>query len=115
MSEIINEVKEYASLTRQYLDVKVEVTKVKAKIAISNIVSSLVLGIIIVVLLGGALVILSFGLAHTIGQRLGDPAYGYYVVGAGYLLIGVLVFILGKAFLKKFIQNEIISKLDEEL
>jgi Putative Actinobacterial Holin-X, holin superfamily III len=115
MSEIINEVKEYASLTRQYLDVKVEVTKVKAKIAISNIVSSLVLGIIIVVLLGGALVILSLGLAQTIGQRLGDPAYGYYVVGVGYLLIGVLVFVLGKAFLKKFIQNEIISKLDEEL
>ncbi len=115
MSEIINEIRSYANLTRQYFDVKVEMIRVKSKIAISSFVSSMIIGMIIAVLVGVALIFVSFGLAHTIGQKLGDPAYGYYIVGGGYFVIGILVFVLGRAFLKKYIQNEIISKLDEEL
>lgn len=111
MAEIFDDVKEYAHITRKYIDVKIDITKARAKIIMSEVISTMVIGMIIVVLLGGALVILSFGLAETIGQRMGDKALGFYIVGGGYLVFGAIVFILGKAFIKRYIQNEILRKL----
>ena len=68
-------------------------------------------GIILVV----SMIVLSFGLAYTIGTYLGNTAYGFYAVGLGYLVISIVLFFIGKAFLKKYLQNEIISKLEKDL
>jgi hypothetical protein len=115
MAEIIDDVKEFSNLTKQYLDVKLEIAKNQAKITISDIVSSLIIGMVLASLIGGSMIILSFGLAYTIGNNLGNTAYGFYAVGLGYLVISIALFFLGKAFLKNYIQNEIISKLDKDL
>jgi hypothetical protein len=114
MSELFDDVKEYASVTRRYIDVKIEVTKARAKIIISEVISTMVIGVIVAILVGGALVILSFGLAETIGERMENKAMGFYIVGIGYLVVGAIVFILGKAFFKRYIQNEILRKLVDE-
>jgi hypothetical protein len=74
----------------------------------------MVIGLIVAILLGGALVILSFGLAETIGERMENKAAGFYIVGIGYLVVGAIVFLLGKAFFKRYIQNEILRKLVDE-
>ena len=114
MAEIIDDIKEYTNVTRKYLDVKLEVMKAKAKIATSEIISSMVINIVVAVLLGGGLLIISFGLAETVGEWLNNRALGFYIVGAGYLLVCGILFLLGKAFLKRYIQNEIIRKLEEK-
>lgn len=115
MAEIIDDVKEFSNLTKQYLDVKLDIAKNQAKITISDIVSSLIIGMVVASLIGGSMIILSFGLAYTIGNYLGNTAYGFYIVGAGYFVISILLFFIGKAFLKNLLQNEIISKLDKDL
>lgn len=115
MAEIINDVREFAQLTRQYLDVKIDIAKSQAKITVSDMIGTLVIGLSVASMVVGALVVLSFGLAHSIGNRLGDTALGFYIVGAGYLVISIVVFILGKTFLKKKIQDEIIRNLDKNL
>lgn len=114
MAEIIDDIKEYTNVTRKYLDVKLEVIKAKAKIATSEIISSMVINIIVAVLMGGGLLIISFGLAETVGNALENRALGFYIVGAGYLVVCGIMFLLGKAFLKRYIQNEIIRKLEEK-
>ena len=113
MAEIIDDIKEYTNVTRKYLDVKLEVIKAKAKIAISEVISTMVIAIIVAVLLGGGLLILSFGLAESLGNKLDDRALGFYLVGAGYLVVCGIMFLIGKTFLKRYIQNEIIRKLEE--
>jgi hypothetical protein len=115
MAEIIEDVKEFSNLTKQYLDVKLEIAKTQAKITISDIVSTLIIGMFVASLIGGSMIVLSFGLAYTIGTYLGNTAYGFYAVGLGYLVISIVLFFIGKAFLKKYLQNEIISKLDKDL
>jgi hypothetical protein len=115
MAEIIDDVKEFSNLTKQYLDVKLEIAKNQAKITISDIVSTLIIGMVVASLIGGSMIILSFGLAYSIGNYLGNTSYGFYAVGIGYLIISIILFFVGKAFLKNFIQNEIISKLEKDL
>ena len=115
MAEIITDIREFVQLTRQYLDVKVDIARSQAKITLSDIISTLIIGLSVASMVVGALVVLSFGLAHTIGNKLGDTALGFYIVGAGYLVISILLFVLGKAFLKKKIQDGIIRNLDKNL
>lgn len=113
MSEILDDIKTYATLTRQYLDVKLETAKIRAKLVASEMASLMILGLVISSMVGIALLIISFGLAETIGNSLGDPALGYYVVGGIYLLLAIILFFVGKSFLKRMIQNAILRKLDE--
>jgi hypothetical protein len=114
MAEIIDDIKEITNVTRKYLDVKIEMIRAKATIAISEVISTMVIAIIVAVLLGGGLLIISFGLAESLGHKLDDRALGFYIVGAGYLIVCAIMFLIGKTFLKRYIQNEIIRKLEEK-
>jgi hypothetical protein len=115
MAEIIDDIRSLGKLTKEYLDVKLEITKSQAKITLSDVVSTVAVIMMVSFVFIGALVILSFGLAYTIGKHLGDTAYGFYAVGAGFLVIAIVLAIVSKSFLKKYLQNEIIRKLDEDL
>ncbi len=115
MAEIIDDLRSLGKLTKEYLDVKLDIAKSQAKITASDVVSTMVVIIMSASVFVGSLVRLSFGLAYTIGKRLGDTAYGFYAVGAGFLVIAIVLTIISKSFLKKYIQNEIIRKLDEDL
>jgi hypothetical protein len=115
MAEIIDDLRSLGKLTKEYLDVKLDIAKSQAKITASDVVSTMVVIIMIASVFVGSLVILSFGLAYTIGKRLGDTAYGFYAVGAGFLVIAIVLAIMSKSFLKKYLQNEIMRKLDEDL
>jgi hypothetical protein len=115
MAEIIEDVKEYAKLAKQYADVKIEIIKGQAKITISELVSVLATGMMIGTMIGIALIIFTFGLAYAAGEWLGNTAKGFYLVGAGFVVLSVILFLVSKTFLKKYIQNEIIRKLDEDL
>ena len=114
MAEIIDDIKELTNVTRKYLDVKLEVIRAKATIAISEVISTMVIAIIVAVLLGGGLLIISFGLAESLAEKLDNRALGFYLVGAGYLVVCGIMFLIGKTFLKRYIQNEIIRKLEEK-
>ena len=114
MAEIVDDIKEYAHLTRQYLDVRLETVKVRTKMVISDIISVMVLGVAIGAMLALALLIFSFGLAQTVGKSFHDPAVGYYVVGSIYIVMVIGLLIMGKLFLKRYIQNKILEKLDEQ-
>jgi hypothetical protein len=115
MAEIIEDVREYAKLAKQYADVKIEIIKSQAKFTISELVSTLATGMMIGTTIGIALIIFTFGLAYAAGEWLGNTAKGFFVAGAGFVVLSIILFLVSKTFLKKYIQNEIIRKLDEDL
>lgn len=52
---------------------------------------------------------ISFGLAHLIGEALGNIAYGYFIMGGFYLL----VLLLTMAFGRKILERRILYKTSE--
>jgi|GEM_PF-2260766 hypothetical protein len=115
MAEIIDDVREYARIARQYVDVKLEIIKSQGKMTVSDLVSALAIGMMVATLVGMALVVLILGLAFAAGDWLGSTAKGFFLVGGVFLVLSVILFLISKSFLKKFIQNEIIRKLDEDI
>jgi hypothetical protein len=115
MAEIIDDVREYARIAKQYVDVKLEIIKSQGKITISELVSTMATGMMVATLIGIALVIFTLGLAFAAGEWLGSTAKGFFLVGGVFLVLSIVLFLISKSFLKKFIQNEIIRKLDEDI
>jgi membrane protein implicated in regulation of membrane protease activity len=115
MAEIIEDIQEYIRIAKQYVDVKLEIIKSQGKITISALVSTMATGLMVATLIGISLVIFTLGLAYAAGEWLGSTAKGFFLVGGIFLVLSILLFLLSKSFLKKYIQNEIIRKLDEDI
>lgn len=69
---------------------------------------------IFLTLLFGAIILLiffflSFGLAHLIGEALGNVAYGYFIMAGFYILLLLLVLSFGK----KVLERKILMKTSE--
>ncbi len=65
--------------------------------------TSLVRFLVMGFLLSTAGVMLSFALAIVISEAIGVPSAGYFIVGAFYLVIFVLIFIFGKEPIEKLV------------
>lgn len=92
-------------------ETKVELWKLKAAGKISETVSSLISIIAVVILSGVALTILSIGAAYWIGTEIGNIYYGFFIVGGFYALVGLLVFLFRKNWIKTPVSNLIIDKI----
>ena len=49
------------------------------------------------------LLFLSIAVAITIGEALGTPSAGYYIVGGFYLLVLIFIWVFGKDYIRKII------------
>ena len=58
--------------------------------------------------------LISIGLALWIGKEFGETFYGFFVVATIYLVLGALFYIFRDSFIKKPVNNFIISKLKKE-
>jgi phosphoglycerol transferase MdoB-like AlkP superfamily enzyme len=77
----------------------------------AEIISSLFSLLVVVMTIVLSVVIISIGLALWIGKLLGDSYYGFFVIGAFYLLIGIILHIFREQWLKYPISNSIIKKM----
>ena len=94
-----------------YLETRVELYKLQAVKKSSQLISSLVSRLI--VLLIGVLFItmLSIAVALWIGSSLGSLCYGFFAVAGFYLLAGVIVFIFRASLLRGPVINSLIKKM----
>lgn len=97
--------------TKDYLDTKIELTKLKAVDASADILSSVV--VLISVLLTGFLFVLflSLSLAMLLGKKLGSQHYGFLIVGGIYGLLLIIIFVRRLKWIKKPIANGLINKM----
>jgi hypothetical protein len=94
-----------------YSKTSYELSKLKALDATSSIAASLVSRIVIILIVGLFIFILSIGIALMIGEALGKPYYGFFIV-AGFYLIAVIIayYSLGNV-IKKSINKLIVAQL----
>ncbi len=111
MQSTIKHIEDFVSKAGDLAETKAELWKLGAAGKISETVSSLMSVIATAMLIGLAVITLSFGVAFWIGSEMGELSYGFFIVGGFYLLIGLLVFVFRRDWIKKPINNLVINKI----
>ncbi len=77
----------------------------------AEIVSSLFSLLIVVMTVVLSVVIISIGAAFYIGDLLGETFYGFFIIGAFYMLLAILFHVFREKLLKYPVSNSIIKQL----
>lgn len=96
---------------KDYGETTVDLLKLKAINKVSGVSSSIITSIILLVLLFLVLICLSIGFALLIGAWLGNAYWGFFIMSALYIIIGLILFAVRKKILKEPISNKLIKEL----
>lgn len=94
-----------------YLETRVELIKLKAVSKSTDIVASVVAGVIIGMLIFFGIIMINIGLCIWIGYLLGQTWYGFFAVGAFYILLAVLTIAFKSKWIKAPISNFLVKKM----
>ncbi len=110
MNSVIENLEQIAAAATSVAETKFELLKLKTADKISASISGLAI-IVVTALIGViAVLILSFGLAYFIGNKLGDVSYGFFIMGGIFVLAGLLVYANRQAWIHRPITNILIDK-----
>lgn len=94
-----------------YLETRVDLLKLKAVDKSSDIVSSIVSRLVIVVIFTFGFFILNIGLSILLGAAMGKIWYGFFAVGVFYLLLAVLLIIFKGKWIKDPVNDLMVKKM----
>ncbi len=95
----------------EYSKTSYELAKLKALDKTSDVVSSFIPQALAFVLIASFMIFLNLGLAFWLGKILGEIYFGFFVVAAFYLVLGVVFHFFMSKSLKKYICNAFIKKM----
>lgn len=95
----------------EYCKTSIELLKLKTVDKASTAVSSLVFHSVVFALIASFMLFLNLGLAFWLGEVLGKIYYGFFVVGAFYGIIGVVLYLFMHKTFRKIICNYIIRQM----
>ena len=104
-------IKSLIDKSKDYLDTKIELTKLKTIDKSADVLSSVV--VMISMLFIGVLFILfvSVAVALLLGRMLGSYHYGFFIVGGFYALLLLLIYVQRHRWIKTPIANGLINKM----
>lgn len=88
-----------------------ELAKLKAIDKTSDVVSSLVPNYIVLIIVGSILLFLNLGLALWLGEILGKIYYGFFIVAAFYVIIGIVMHFFLHNWLKNLVCDYLIKQI----
>jgi hypothetical protein len=97
----------------EYLDTKIELTKLKAIHASSDVLSNMVYLIVKILIIILVIGFVSVALAILIGEMLGEYYYGFLIAGGFYLIVLLIVYIQRKNWIKRPVANSLINKMQK--
>jgi len=96
---------------KDYADVRIDLFKLKAINKVSGFVSSFLTTIVMALIFFVVFLCITAGLAFWIGDSLGKAWYGFFIVGGGYLIIGLVLYSVRGRLVKSVISNKLIKEL----
>jgi hypothetical protein len=96
---------------KDYGETSLDLLKLKAINKVSGLTSNLIVSIVLISLLFLVLMCISIGFALLIGVWLGNAYWGFFIIAAFYIIIGLALFAGRKKTLKEPISNMIIKEL----
>jgi fatty acid desaturase len=95
----------------EYGKTSYELVRLKTLDKSTDIVSSLVPHSVVFILIASCLLFLNLGLALWLGDILGKAFYGFFVIAAFYVLLGIIIHFFMHKSIKKHVGNYIIKRL----
>ena len=97
--------------TREYIETRAELLKLKAVDKAAGAISGLITKIILVILLFVFFGLLNIGMAIWIGQCIGEIYLGFFIVAAFYAIAGLVLYLCRNKWIKGPITTTIIKSL----
>ncbi len=97
--------------TGDYLEGRIDLMKLQAVNKTSEIVSSLVSNVIILLIVILMLLILNIGIAFWLGDITGKTYYGFFIVSAFYLVLGLVLYTSRDKWLKIPVQDKMVKRM----
>lgn len=94
-----------------YTKTSIELFKLNAVDKSAEIVSSLFSLLVVILTVVLSIIIISIGGALWLGKLLGDSFYGFFIIGAFYLLGAILLHVFREQWLKYPVSNSIIKQM----
>jgi ABC-type multidrug transport system permease subunit len=95
----------------EYGNTNYELTKLKLMKTATIIVPSLISSLIVVLVFFFFTLILSMGIAYWLGEFFGNLYYGFFIVAAIYLVVGIIFRFYLHKWIKKPISDSIIKQV----
>jgi hypothetical protein len=111
MSETTGSLRSLLEKSQDYLENRIEVTKLRTIDKSSELLSTIAVVIILILPAVLFLLFVSAALAIYLGHHLGRMYYGFLIVGGVYGVTGLLVYIRRNEWIKTPVSNGIIKKL----
>lgn len=111
MEKTTHHIDELFSEARDYVDTKVELTKLKIADKTSDIVSSATSGIVITLAILFFFALLNIGIALWIGAAIGNSYSGFFILAGFYALVALIIYLGRDKWLKDPVSNAVIRKL----
>lgn len=94
-----------------YLETRLELWKLKATHKSSDIVSGVVSSLILICIMLLFVIILNIGIALLLGEWLGKPYYGFFILAGFYLIAGLIFSAFKNKWVKDPVTHAIIKKI----
>src|SRR5258708_3788384 len=107
----MNSIETLIKKSRDYLDTKIELTKLKAVNTSSDVLSTLIYLIVKILIIFLLIGFTSVAVAILIGKTLRDYYYGFLIIGGIYLFVLLIIYIQSKNWIKGPIANSLINKM----
>jgi len=111
MEEKANLLETLIERVEDYGKTSIELLKLKAVDKLSDVVSALIPGSVVVLMMLTFLLFLNLGLAFWLGEILGKTFYGFFIIAGFYILIVIVIHFFMNKWLKKRIGDFIIKQM----
>jgi|SRR5450432_3415088 hypothetical protein len=97
--------------SKDYLDTKIELTRLKTIDKSADVLSTVVVTVSILFVSAVLILFASLGLALLIGKMLGAYHYGFFIMAGFYAIILLVIYVKREKWIKTPIANELINKM----
>ncbi len=111
MPESAVSIKSLIEKSQDYLETKIEITKLKTVEKSSDILSSIVVLILLVFLALLCFLFISIALALLLGSLIGSPHTGFFIMAGFYGIVFLIIYVLRDKWIKIPVANLLIKKM----
>ena len=97
--------------SKDYLETKIELTKLKTIDKSADILSTVVVTVSMLFISVLLILFISLAVALFLGQMLGAYHYGFFIMAGFYAIVLLLIYVKREKWIKTPIANELISKM----
>ena len=94
----------------EYAETRIDLYKLKAVDKLSDVLSSLISRIIVLLIFVMFIFIINIGIALLLGEILGKSCYGFFALAGFYLIIGIIFIYMRKKWFKYPIADMMIQQ-----